>query len=93
VNPEKGRLETSYKMNGRRARARRRVQPNRRREGCGLAAPKATDACPASEVETLDGAAWSGCQAYLRDIERHVDEFRGIGVETIAISGVTLLRR
>lgn len=38
-------------------------------------------------IEFYRGLHCPGCQAYLRDMDRHVDEFRGIGVEMIAISG------
>ena len=40
-------------------------------------------------IEFYRGLHCPGCQGYLRDMERHVDEFRAIGVETIAISGDT----
>jgi hypothetical protein len=40
-------------------------------------------------IEFCRGLNCPGCQTHQRDIERHVDEFRGIGVETIAISGDT----
>ena len=40
-------------------------------------------------VEFYRGLHCPGCEAYLRDMDRHVDEFRGIGVALIAVSGDT----
>lgn len=38
-------------------------------------------------IEFYRGLHCPGCQAYLRDMDRHVSPFREIGVELIAISG------